>query len=95
MTLLSSHSSTAPLGCGVTGSWIIDAKPADLQQLCDAIVSIWTKISEACFLNLCQEELKQCWSQQGQPSLSEVCLIMWLVDVMFGKAAELDKTFLH
>lgn len=28
-------------------------------------------------------------------ALSEVCLMMWLVDVMFGKAAELDKTFLH
>ncbi len=30
----------------------------DLQQLCDAIISIWTKISEGCFqtlLNLCQK----------------------------------------
>ncbi len=28
---------------------IMDVQPANLQQLCDAIMSIWTKLSEECF----------------------------------------------
>ncbi len=28
---------------------IMDVQPTNLQQLCDAIMSIWTKISEECF----------------------------------------------
>ncbi len=31
---------------------IMDVQPTNLQQLCDAIVSIWTKISEECFQHL-------------------------------------------
>ncbi len=31
---------------------IMDEQPTNLQQLCDAIMSIWTKISEECFLHL-------------------------------------------
>ncbi len=31
---------------------IMDVQPANLQQLCDAIMSIWTKISEECFQHL-------------------------------------------
>ncbi len=31
---------------------IMDVQPTNLQQLCDAIMSIWTKISEKCFQHL-------------------------------------------
>ncbi len=31
---------------------IMDVQPTNLQQLCDAIISIWTKISEECFQHL-------------------------------------------
>ncbi len=31
---------------------IMDVQPTNLQQLCDAIMSIWTKISKECFQNL-------------------------------------------
>ncbi len=31
---------------------IMDVQPTNLQPLCDAIMSIWTKISEECFQNL-------------------------------------------
>ncbi len=32
--------------------WIMDVQPTNLQQLRDAIMSIWTKISEECFQHL-------------------------------------------
>lgn len=38
-TVPRSQSSRAPLGCGVTR----DLHPANVQQLCDALPSIWTK----------------------------------------------------
>ncbi len=31
---------------------IRDVQPTNLQQLCDAIMSIWTKVSEECFQHL-------------------------------------------
>ncbi len=31
---------------------IMDVQPTNLQELCDAIMSIWTKISEECFQTL-------------------------------------------
>ncbi len=39
----------------------MDVQPTNLQQLCDAIISIWTKISEECFQHLVEfhEELRQ------------------------------------
>ncbi len=64
---------------------IIDVQPTNLQQLRDAIMSIWTKISEECFntlLNLCHEELKQFWRQKWvQPGTSKVYLIKWPASV--------------
>ncbi len=30
----------------------MDVQPTNLQQLCDAIMTIWTKISEECFQHL-------------------------------------------
>ena len=43
---------------------ILDMQPTNLQQLRDAIMSTWTKISEECFnilLKVCLEELRQFW----------------------------------
>ncbi len=64
---------------------IMNVQPTNLQQLRDAIMSIWTKISEECFntlLNLCHEELRQLWKQKGvQPGTSKVSLIKWPVSV--------------
>ena len=34
------------------GICIMDVQRTNLQQLCDAIMSIWTKISEGCFQHL-------------------------------------------
>ena len=31
---------------------IMKVLPTNLQQLCDAIISVWTKVSEKCFQNL-------------------------------------------
>ncbi len=47
---------------------IMDVQPTNLQQLYDAFMSIWTKISEECFntlLNLCHEGLMQFGRQKG------------------------------
>ncbi len=35
-----------------SGVLIMDVQPTNLQQLCDAIISIWTNISEECFQHL-------------------------------------------
>ncbi len=37
---------------------IMDVQPTNLQQLCDAIMSIWTKISEECFQHLVESVTK-------------------------------------
>ncbi len=58
---------------------IMDVQPTNLQQLCDAIMSIWTwslksrrNVSNT-LLNLYHEELRQFWRQKGvQPDTSKV-----------------------
>ncbi len=64
---------------------IMDVQPTNLQQLCDAFMTIWTKISEECsntLLNLCHEELRQFWRQKEvQPGTSKVYVIKWPVSV--------------
>ncbi len=62
---------------------IMDVQPTNLQQLRDAIMSIWTKMSDECFQHiLCHEELRQFWRQKGvQPGTSKVYLIKWPVSV--------------
>ncbi len=62
---------------------IMDVQATNLQQLRDAIMSIWTKISEKyvskTLLNLCHEELRQVWRQKGvQPGTSKVYIIKWM-----------------
>ncbi len=54
---------------------IMDVQPTNLQQLCDAIMSIWTKISEECFQHLveCHEELTQFWRQKGSNAVLARC----------------------
>ncbi len=37
---------------------IMDLQPTNLQQLCDAFMSIWTKISEQCFQHLVESVTK-------------------------------------
>lgn len=51
----------APFGCFGMGIHIMDAQLTNLQQPCDAITSVQTKISEEHFstlLNFCIEELR-------------------------------------
>ncbi len=64
---------------------IMDVQPTNLQQLCDAIMTIWPtslrNVSNT-LLNLCHEELRQTWRQKGvQPGTSKVYLIKWPVSV--------------
>ncbi len=63
----------------------MDVQPTNLQQLRDAIISIWTKISEECFQNLVesmQRRIKAVLKAKGvQPGTSKVYLIKWPVCV--------------
>ncbi len=50
---------------------IMDVQPTNLQQLCDAIMSIWTKISEECFQHLVESmprRIKTVLKAKGGPS---------------------------
>ncbi len=50
----------APLGYGGMGDFfIMDLQPTNLKQLRDAIMSMWTKISEECFQHLVKESMPQ------------------------------------
>ncbi len=63
---------------------IMDVQPINLQQLCDAIMSIWTKISEECFQHLVESiprRIKAVLKEKGGPSTSKVYLIKWPVSV--------------
>ncbi len=63
----------------------MDVQPTNLQQLRDAIMSIWTKISEECFQHLV-ESMPQIIkavlkAKVVQPGTSKVYLIKWPVSV--------------
>ncbi len=64
---------------------IIDVQPTNLQQLRDAIMSTWTKISEECFQHLVESmsrRIKAALKAKGvQPGTSKVYLIKWPVSV--------------
>ncbi len=50
---------------------IMDVQPTNLQQLRDAIMSIWTKISEECFQNLVEsmpQRIKAVLKAKGGPT---------------------------
>ncbi len=61
----------------------MDVQPTNLQQLCDAIMFIWTKISEECFQHLVESmPWRQFWRQKGvQPGTSKVYTIKWPVRI--------------
>ncbi len=64
---------------------ITDVQPTNLQQLRDAIMSIWTKISEECFQHLVESmprRIKAVLKAKGvQPGTGKVYLIKWPVSV--------------
>ncbi len=50
---------------------IMDVQPTNLQQLCDAIMSIWNKFSEECFQNLVESmpwRIKAVLKAKGGPT---------------------------
>ncbi len=50
---------------------IMDVQPTNLQQLCDAIMSIWTRISEECFQHLVESMpriIKAVLKAKGDPT---------------------------
>ncbi len=76
----------------------MDVQPTNLQQLCDAIMSIWTKISEECFQHLVESiswriktVLKTKWVQ---PATSKVYLIKWTVSVYHNEINIYKYSFL-
>ncbi len=64
---------------------IMVVQPTNLQQLCDAIMSIWTKISEECFQHLFEpvpRRIKAVLKAKGvQTGTNKVYLIKWPVSV--------------
>ncbi len=80
-----SQSNRAPLGCGGTGDSHHECAADNLQQLRNAIVSIWTKISEECLQHLVESmpwRIKSVLKANGgQPGTSKVYLIKWPVSV--------------
>ncbi len=64
---------------------IMDVQPTNLQQLCDAIMTIWTKISEECFQHLVESVSRRIKTvlktKAVQPGTSKVYLIKWPVSM--------------
>ncbi len=64
---------------------IMDVQPTNLQQLHDAIISIWTKISEEFFQHLVESmtrRIKAVLKAKGvQPGTSKLYLMKWPVSV--------------
>ncbi len=83
-TVTRSQSNKAALGCGGTGD-SYHGSAANLQQLRDAIMSIWTKISEECFQHLVESmprRIKAVLKAKGGPTRYEQgVLIKWPVSV--------------
>ncbi len=63
----------------------MNVQPTNLQQLRDAIMLIWTKISEECFQHLVEsmpQRIKAVLkAKEVQPGTSKVYLIKWPVSV--------------
>nr|XP_033472679.1 uncharacterized protein LOC117250818 isoform X1 [Epinephelus lanceolatus] len=59
----------------------MDVQPTNLQQLCDVIMSIWTKISEECFQHLV-ESMTPRIKKGVHPGPSKVYLIKWAVSMI-------------
>ncbi len=84
---IQSQYNRAPLGCGETGDSIriMDLQPTNLQQLRDAIMSIWTKISKDCFQHLVASMPRRIKAvlkaKEVQSGTSKVYPIKWPVSV--------------
>ncbi len=63
----------------------MDVQPTNLQQLRDAIMSIWTKISEECFQHLVESMTRRIKAvleaKAVQPGTSKSYIIKWPVSV--------------
>ncbi len=62
-------------------------QPTNLQQLRDAIMSIWTKISEECFQHLVESmprRIRAVLKANVQLGTSKVYLIKWPVSVYYN-----------
>ncbi len=64
---------------------IMDVQTTNLQKRCDAIMTIWTKISEECFQHLVESVPRKIYAvlktKGVQPGTSKVYLIKWPVSV--------------
>ncbi len=65
----------------------MDVQPTNLQQLCDSILSIWTKISEECFQHLVDSmpRIIKAVLKAVQPGTSKLYLIKWPVSAYMNK----------
>ncbi len=93
-TVTRSQSNRAPLGCCEREIHIMDVQPTNLQQLCDAIMSIWTKISDECFQHLVESMPRRIKAVlKVQPGTSKVYLIKWPVTVYHSLTVLVNVTF--
>ncbi len=69
---------------------IMDVQTTNLQQLCDAIMTIWTKISEECFQHLVESMQRRIKAKEKgvQPGTSKVYLIKWPVSVYISNCLD-------
>ncbi len=83
-TVTSSQSNRAPLGCGGMGD-SHHGCAADKSAATDAVMSIWTKISEECFQHLVEsmpQRIEAVLKAKGvEPGTSNVYPIKWPVSV--------------
>ncbi len=63
----------------------MDVQTTNLQRLCDAIMTIWTKVSEECFQHLVESMPRRIKTvlkaKVGPTRYSKVYLIKWPVSV--------------
>ncbi len=71
---------------------IIDVQPTNLQQLRDAIMSIWTKISEECFQHLVESTSSE-GKRGSNPVTNKVYLIKWPVSVQYIVCYHINAMF--
>ncbi len=65
---------------------IMDVQPTNQQQLCDAIMSIWTKISEECFQHLVESmprSIKAVLKAKGGPQTRYIYIYIYIYIYMY------------
>ncbi len=75
LSIISNQSAHSPLTSDINKTFseicIMDVQPTNLQQLRDAIMSIWSKISEECFQHLVESmsrRIKAVLKSKGGPT---------------------------